>query len=47
MQITRSSLATGTGPGQWLTGDVYLDTIPQPTARRSRKSASAALVSLA
>ena len=31
MQITRSSLATGTGPGQWFTGDVYVDTITQPT----------------
>ena len=28
MQITSSSLATGTGPGQWFTGDVYVDTHP-------------------
>jgi quercetin dioxygenase-like cupin family protein len=31
MQITRSSLATGTGPAEWFTGDVYVDTITNPT----------------
>ena len=31
MQITRSSLATGTGPADWFTGDVYVDTITNPT----------------
>jgi quercetin dioxygenase-like cupin family protein len=32
MQITRSSLATGTGPAEWFTGGVYVDTITSPTA---------------
>lgn len=32
MQITRSSLATGTGPTDWFTGAVYVDTITNPTA---------------
>jgi quercetin dioxygenase-like cupin family protein len=27
MQITRNSLATGTGPSDWFTGTVYIDTI--------------------
>ncbi len=27
MQITRNSLATGTGPSDWFTGSVYIDTI--------------------
>jgi len=31
MQITRSSLATGRGPAEWFTGDVYVDTITTPT----------------
>jgi quercetin dioxygenase-like cupin family protein len=41
MQITRSSLDTMHGPGDWFTGAVYLDTIavPAPPAR-----AAAALV---
>jgi len=32
MQITRSSLATQTGPGDWFTGDVYVDTVATPSA---------------
>ena len=41
MQITRSSLDSNRGPGDWFTGDVYIDTIaePAPPAR-----AAAALV---
>jgi quercetin dioxygenase-like cupin family protein len=31
MQITRSSLATGKGPAEWFTGDVYLDAVAVPT----------------
>jgi quercetin dioxygenase-like cupin family protein len=31
MQITRSSLATGTGPAERFTGGVYVDTITNPT----------------
>jgi quercetin dioxygenase-like cupin family protein len=30
MKITRSSLETGRGPGDWFTGDVYIDTITTP-----------------
>jgi len=35
MQITRSSIETMKGPGDWFTGDVYIDTIatPSPPAR--------------
>ncbi|MDQ2654273.1 MAG: cupin domain-containing protein [Chloroflexota bacterium] len=44
MQITRSSLRTSKGPGDWFTGDVYIDTVaaPTPPAR-----AAAALVHFA
>ena len=31
MQITRNSLDTGGGPGDWFTGDVYIDTITTPS----------------
>jgi quercetin dioxygenase-like cupin family protein len=31
MQITRSSLPTTKGPGDWFTGDVYIDAIAAPT----------------
>ncbi len=31
MQITRSSIATGRGPKEWFTGDVYVDAITNPT----------------
>jgi len=32
MQITRSSIATGTGSAEWFTGQVYVDTVISPTA---------------
>jgi len=31
MQITRNDLDTGAGPGDWFTGDVYIDTITTPS----------------
>jgi quercetin dioxygenase-like cupin family protein len=31
MQITRSSLETATGPSDWFTGAVYLDTVAKPS----------------
>ena len=31
MQITRNSLATNPGPGDWFTGAVYIDTVATPT----------------
>ena len=31
MQITRSSIQTAKGPGDWFTGDVYIDTVAAPT----------------
>jgi quercetin dioxygenase-like cupin family protein len=30
MQITRSSIDTATGPSDWFTGDVYIDTVAAP-----------------
>jgi quercetin dioxygenase-like cupin family protein len=30
MQITRNDTETGTGPGEWFTGTVYIDTIATP-----------------
>jgi quercetin dioxygenase-like cupin family protein len=30
MQITPNSLSTTPGPGEWFTGDVYIDTIATP-----------------
>ncbi len=39
MQITRNSLDTGTGPSDWFTGSVYVDTIAAPSGS-SRLSAS-------
>jgi hypothetical protein len=27
MEITRNSLETAAGPGDWFTGDVYIDTV--------------------
>jgi len=32
MQITRNDLDTGAGPGDWFTGDVYIDTITAPSS---------------
>jgi len=31
MKITRSSNATNKGPADWFTGDVYIDTIAEPS----------------
>ncbi len=39
MQITRNSVATNAGPGEWFTGTVYIDTVAAPSAG-SRLSAS-------
>lgn len=39
MQITRNSTATMTGPSEWFTGKVYVDTIATPSGP-SRLSAS-------
>src|SRR5436190_23519143 len=39
MQVTRNSLETATGPSEWFTGDVYIDTIATPSGP-SRLSAS-------
>jgi quercetin dioxygenase-like cupin family protein len=39
MQITRSSLETARGPGEWFTGDVYIDPVAAPS-EGSRLSAS-------
>lgn len=30
MQITRSEAATGRGPAEWFTGDVYIDAVAAP-----------------
>jgi quercetin dioxygenase-like cupin family protein len=32
MQITRSSIDTTKGPGDWFTGDVYIDALATPAA---------------
>jgi quercetin dioxygenase-like cupin family protein len=40
MQITRSSIATGRGPAGWFTGDVYVDTITNPTGLSRLQAAS-------
>ena len=39
MQITRNSIETRVGPGEWFTGDVYIDTVATP-GNGSRLSAS-------
>ncbi len=39
MQITRNSLDTAPGPGDWFTGSVYIDTVAAPSGA-SRVSAS-------
>ena len=31
MQITRNSLETGAGPGDWFTGAVFIDTVAEPS----------------
>jgi quercetin dioxygenase-like cupin family protein len=40
MQITRNTLETAVGPGEWFTGDVYIDTVATPSGP-SRVSAAA------
>ena len=40
MQITRSSIATGTGRAEWFTGKVYVDTVTSPTAPSRLQAAS-------
>jgi hypothetical protein len=40
MQITRSSIATGTGSAEWFTGQVYFDTVTSPTAPSRLQAAS-------
>ena len=40
MQITRSSNATGTGPSDWFTGGVYVDTITSPSPPSRLQAAS-------
>jgi quercetin dioxygenase-like cupin family protein len=39
MQLTRNSIETAAGPGEWFTGAVYVDTVATP-AGPSRLSAS-------
>jgi quercetin dioxygenase-like cupin family protein len=39
MHITRSSIDTKAGPGEWFTGNVYIDTVAAPSGP-SRLSAS-------
>jgi quercetin dioxygenase-like cupin family protein len=41
MQITRSSIATGTGSAEWFTGQVYVETVTSPTAPSRLKATSA------
>ena len=31
MKITRGSIPTGKGPADWFTGDVYIDTVAEPS----------------
>src|SRR5947208_13300415 len=40
MQITRNTLDTATGPAEWFTGTVYMDTVATPSGG-SRVSAAA------
>jgi quercetin dioxygenase-like cupin family protein len=40
MQITENSLDTVPGPGDWFTGDVYIDTVTTPTAPSPLAAAS-------
>jgi quercetin dioxygenase-like cupin family protein len=39
MDVTRSSIETGIGPGEWFTGSVYIDPVAAPS-NESRVSAS-------
>ena len=40
MQITRSSVATGTGPSDWFTGGVYIDAMASPSSLSRLQAAS-------
>ena len=40
MQITRNSVETMKGPGDWFTGDVYVDAVAVPTAPSRTAAAS-------
>jgi quercetin dioxygenase-like cupin family protein len=40
MQITRNSLETATGPSDWFTGTVFLDTVATPSAPARLQAAS-------
>ena len=40
MQITRNSLDTTKGPGEWFTGDVYIDAVAAPEAPGRTAAAS-------
>ena len=40
MQITRSSIDTMTGPGDWFTGAVYIDTVAMPSEPSRVQAAS-------
>jgi quercetin dioxygenase-like cupin family protein len=40
MQITRSSIAIGTGPSGWFTGGVYVDTVTSPAPPSRLQAAS-------
>jgi quercetin dioxygenase-like cupin family protein len=42
MQITRNTIETAAGPGEWFTGTVYIDTVATPS-EPSRLSASSVL----
>ena len=35
MQITRNSIETTPGPGDWFTGAVYIDPVAAPSGRRA------------
>ena len=39
MQVTRNSIETASGPGEWFTGSVYIDPVAAPSSE-SRVSAS-------
>ena len=40
MQITRNSLDTNKGPGDWFTGDVYIDVVAAPPSPARAAAAS-------
>ena len=40
MQVTRNSSETGRGPGDWFTGDVFIDTVAAPSSGSRINAAS-------